>query len=120
VDSHESPAEEHPPDDEAAWIQKHGDGKPAKNVNLLAAIWFSEFGSHPFSLDYIREKATSTGVTVPARPDMTLRQAKDKGKRLYEAIGAKGLFKPTVVGEAFFKVTYGVKKGTKTPPTNPK
>lgn len=25
------------------------------------------------------------------------------------------IFKPTVVGEAFFKTTYGVRKGTKTP-----
>jgi len=97
-------------------IQRHGDGKPHENVNLLAAIWFSEFGSNPFSLDYVREKAADTGLTVPSRPVMTLKQAKDKGKNLYVSAG-RALFKPTVTGEAFFKTTYGVRKGTKTPPS---
>lgn len=119
-DSHKPPAEETPSIDVADLIQKHGEGKPHENVTLLAAIWFSEYGSHPFSLDYIREKATSTGVTVPERPDMTLRAAMENGKKLYEAIGGKGLFRPTVVGEAFLKTTYRVKKGTKAPPAKPK
>lgn len=96
-------------------IQKHGDGKPHQNINLLAAIWFSEYGSSPFSLEYLREKAESTGLTIPASPRMTLVQAKDSGKKLYSPSG-RGLFKPTVVGEAFFKATYGVRKGTKAPP----
>ena len=96
-------------------IQKHGDGKPHQNINLLAAIWFSEFGSSPFSLEYLRQKAESTGLTIPASPRMTLVQAKDGGKKLYSPSG-RGLFKPTVVGEAFFKATYSVRKGTKAPP----
>jgi hypothetical protein len=96
-------------------IQKHGDGKPHQNINLLAAIWFSEFGSSPFSLEHLRERAESTGLTIPASPRMTLKQAKDNGKKLYGPSG-RGLFKPTVIGEAFFKTTYGVKKGTKSPP----
>jgi hypothetical protein len=109
------PAEEgSPAGDVAELIQKHGDGKPHENVNLLAAIWFSEHGSHPFTLDYLREKASSTGLTIPANPRMTLLQAKEKGKKLYGPAG-RGLFKPTVIGEAFFKTTYKVKKGTKAP-----
>lgn len=96
-------------------IQKHGDGKPHQNINLLAAFWFSEYGSSPFSLEYLREKAESTGLTIPASPRMTLVQAKDGGKKLYSPSG-RGLFKPTVVGEGFFKATYGVRKGTKAPP----
>jgi hypothetical protein len=110
-------ADEHSGNDEAALIQKHGDGKPHENVNLLAAMWFMEFGSHPFSLDYVRAKAISTGLTIPERPSMTLVQAKEKGKKLYGPSG-RGNFKPTVVGEAFFKATYQVKKGTKTPPSD--
>jgi hypothetical protein len=105
-----------PAGDVSDLIQKHGDGKPHENVNLLAAIWFSEYGSNPFSLDYLRQQATSTGLTIPAKPNMTLIQAKEKGKKLYGPAG-RGLFKPTVIGEAFFKTTYGVRKGTKPPPS---
>jgi len=115
ADLHRPPTEETPPSDVAALIQKHSEGKPHENVNLLAAIWFSEHGSHPFSLDYLREQATSTGLTIPAKPRMTLVQAKEKGKKLYGPAG-RGVFKPTVIGEAFLKTTYGVRKGTRTPP----
>jgi len=114
-DLHKPPTDEAPSIDVSELIQKHGDGKPHENVNLLAAIWFSEHGSNAFSLDYLREKASSTGLTIPAKPRMTLVQAKEKGKKLYGPAG-RGLFKPTVIGEAFFKATYKVKKGTKTPP----
>lgn len=95
-------------------IQRHGDGKPHENINLIAAIWFSENGTNPFSLEYIRDKATETGLTISARPDMALKQAKEKGKNLFASAG-RGLFRPTVVGEAFFKATYSVRKGIKTP-----
>jgi len=106
-----------PTSDVTELIQKHGEGKPNDNINLLAAIWFADYGSTPFSLDYLRDRATETGLTIPARPDMTLRTAKDKGKNLF-ASAARGLFKPTVIGEAFFKTTYNIRKGTKTPPTD--
>lgn len=116
ADSKKLTQESGPHGDVSDLIQKHGDGKPHENVNLLAALWFSEYGSYPFSSAYIREKADSTGLTVPARPDMSLKGAKEKGKSLYLS-PSKGFFKPTVVGEAFLKTTYGVRKGTKTPPS---
>jgi hypothetical protein len=113
-----NPAEPSVPDsrgsDQSQLIHTHGDGKPHENVNLIAAIWFSEYGSNAFSTDYIREKASSTGLTIPARPEMTLKTAKDSGRSLYAPNG-RGLFKPTVVGEAFLKTKYGVRKGTGTP-----
>jgi len=120
TDSQQRPADEPPSGDVAQLIHTHGGEKPHQNVNLLAAIWYSEYGSHPFSLQYVRDKATSTGVTIPAHPDMTLRQAKFKAKKLYEPLGGKGLYKPTVMVESFIKTTYGVKKGTKVPPDEPK
>ena len=114
VDPKKPSADHQLPGDVTDLIHKHGDGKPHENINLLAAIWFSDFGSNPFTLDYVRDKATETGLTISARPDMALRSAKDKGKNLFAPAG-RGLFKPTVVGEAFFKTTYSVRKGTKTP-----
>jgi hypothetical protein len=110
------------PDDEPSigdlsdLIQAYPDQKPHENVNLLAAHWFSEYGSHPFTTRYIREQASASGLTVSARIDKALNTAREKGKKLYEAGAKKAMFKPTVVGEAFFKATYHVKKGTKTPP----
>lgn len=104
----------HPAADISELIAKHGEGKPHDNVKLLAAIWFAEYGSHPFTADYLREKATETGLTIPARPDNTLKASKEKGKNLFASVG-RGLFRPTVVGEAFFKTTYNLRKGTKTP-----
>jgi hypothetical protein len=51
---------------------------------------------------------------------MTFRQAKVKGKNLFKPLGKGGLFQPTIVGEAYFKTTYKVKKGTKAPPAESK
>ena len=113
-DSKKGTTNHQPAGDVSNLIQEHGDGKPHENINLLTAIWFSEYGSNPFSLDYVREKATEIGLTISARPDMALKQAKDGGKKLFATAG-RGLFKPTVVGEAFFKTAYNVRKGTKTP-----
>jgi hypothetical protein len=76
TDSKKEPPDEGPSADEAELIQKHGSGKPHENVNLLAAIWFGDYGSTPFSLDYIRQKASSTGLTIPQRLDMTLTESR--------------------------------------------
>lgn len=87
--------------------------KPADNARLIAAYLYREYGAVPFSLDEVRQIADDVGITVPARIDMTFKQAKEKGKKLFAQAG-KGKFKPTVYGEANLKATYSVKKGTKT------
>ncbi len=86
--------------------------QPSDNVRLVAAHLFQQYGSEPFSVDEVNTIAADAGITVPARVDMTLRQAKVNGKNLFVATGA-GMFKPTVHGETALKDTYGVKKGTK-------
>jgi hypothetical protein len=92
------------------------DKKPSENARLLTAWWFSQHGSTPFSIKWIKETGDSTGLTLPATPAMTFRAAKVKGKDLYNAVGKGGLFKVTVVGETFLKAAYKVKKGTKPAP----
>ena len=96
------------------------DKKPSENARLLTAWWFSQHGSAPFSVKWIKETGDSTGLTLPATPAMTFRAAKVKGKDLYNAVGKGGLFKVTVVGETFLKATYKVRKGTKPAPTETK
>lgn len=87
--------------------------KPAENAKLIAAWFYREYGTNPFSLDEVREKANAVGITIPARVDMTFVAAKEKGKKLFARAGT-GKFKPTVHGEAYLKATYSVKKGTRT------
>jgi hypothetical protein len=89
--------------------------KPHEYVNLIVADLFQRYGSEPFTVAEIEAIAANTGITVPARVDMTLRQAKDDGNKLYQPVG-RGKFKPTTNGELYLKKTYGVKKGTQTPP----
>jgi hypothetical protein len=117
---HEPPTEDSydaPAGDLAALVEEYGsDSKPSENAKLLTAWWFSQYGSAPFSMKWIRTTGDSTGLTIPEKPDMTYRQAKVKGKSLFKALGQGGRFKPTIVGEAFFKTTYKMKKGTKEPP----
>lgn len=117
--SKEPPKKDDPNDDHLSdsssdeeFFSKHEHDKPADNVKLIAAYFYKEFGSEPFTIDEMKEKADGVGLTLPARPDMTLTQAKDKGKKLFQKI-SKGKFKPTVHGEANLKSSYSVRKGTK-------
>ena len=99
-------------------VKNHPDQKPNENAKLLSAHWYSMYGSAPFTTKWIEETGAATGLTIPSSVDMTFRQAKDKGKALYQALGKGGLLKPTVAGEHYLKAAYHVKKGTKTPPSN--
>src|ERR1700687_2737713 len=74
--------------DLAELVEKHGSNdKLSDNAKLLTAWWFSQYGSAPFSIKWVKETGASTGLTIPDAPDMTFRQAKLKGKSLYKALG---------------------------------
>jgi hypothetical protein len=98
-----------------AFIDQFESETPHENAYAIAAHLYREYGDAPFSLDEIRGLAKVGGVTIPARPDMTFLQAKEGTRKLFKRAG-KGEFRPTVTGEAFFKETYGVRKGTKSRP----
>lgn len=97
---------------EEEFFAAFGHDTPADNAKLIAAWFYREYGSEPFSMEAIRAKANDVGITIPARVDMTFLQAKENGKKLFVRAGT-GKFKPTVHGEAHLKATYSVKKGTK-------
>src|SRR5262249_44693974 len=92
---------------------KHTHDKAADNVKLIAASYFSEFGSEPVTTEDIKSRAREVGITIPDRPDVTLKSAISGGKKLFNAVG-RGKFKITVHGENYLREAYGVKKGTKT------
>jgi hypothetical protein len=87
--------------------------KPSDNVRLIAAHFFQEYGSEPFSSEEVKALAAQVGITISDRVYMTLAAAKENGKQLFMRVG-RGSFKPTVHGEAYLKTTYNVKKDTKT------
>lgn len=99
-------------------LKNYNDLKPSENAKLLSAHWYSMYGSAPFKTKWIDQAAADSGLTIPSSVDMTFRQAKDKGKLLYQPLGKGGLLKPTVVGEQYLKTTFKVKKGTQTPPSD--
>jgi hypothetical protein len=107
------------PTDLPGLVEKFGrPDKPSDNARLLSAWWFSQYGGSAFTTKWIEDTAASTGLTVPASLGMTFKQAKAEGKLLYKPLGKGGLVEPTVAGESFLQKTYGLKKGTQTPPTD--
>jgi hypothetical protein len=93
-------------------LAKFDHDKPSDNVFLIMAEHFREYGNAAFGLDEIRQTAANVGLTIPSRPDMTLRKAIRDGKKLFVGVG-KGKYKPTVHGEKFLKETYDITKGIK-------
>jgi len=85
--------------------------KPKDNVLLIAAWLYSQHGVFPISAKDTKNYADRTGLTVPKRPDNTMRSAKKNGKSLFRQSGDG--WELTVHGETYVKETYGVKKGTK-------
>lgn len=101
--------------DEATFFNRFTHDKPADNVDLVVAWLYSHYGAYPVTTRELRTYADRRGLTIPARPDATMRQAKKDGKRLYQKQG--GGYKLTVHGEAHVKTTYKVRKGTQARPT---
>lgn len=97
--------------DAEAFFAKFNHDKPADNVKLITAYLYGRYGTEAFSLAQVRAIATQVGLTIPQRPDMTLKGSLEDGKSLYHSPG-KDMYAPTVHGEAYLKKTYSVAKGT--------
>lgn len=91
-----------------------GVDKPSDNLFALMAWHYSQYGVEPITTKEINALGKETGLVIPARPDMTIKGAKNDGKALFSQQG-KG-WRITVSGEMYFKEKYGVKKGKKTLP----
>lgn len=99
----------------AAFFQRDGDLKPSDHMYLCAAYLYSLYGIGPFSLDELRQIGSEAGVVLPDRLDMTLKQASNKGKKLFQSAG-RDAYKPTASAGVLFKEKWNVKPGKKPKP----
>jgi hypothetical protein len=97
-----------------AFISSFESGKPVKNVKLLVAWLYSNYGAYPITAKEIKELGDSCGLIVPSRIDNTMRSAKNKNKSLFIQQGDG--WKLTVSGETYLKETFQIKKGNKSFP----
>lgn len=89
--------------------------KPAEYVYAIVAWWFSQYGSAPITRKQVESIANQIGVTIPARPDMTLAQATSENKQLFRST-SDGYIPTVPHGELYLKNEYGIQKGTESPP----
>lgn len=101
--------------DPEKFFEAHDHDKPKDNVHLIAAWFYSQHGLVPLTKANLNECASGVGLTIPDRPDNTMRQAKANGKNLYRQ--KTGGWQLTVNGETHVKSQYGVKKGNKPIPS---
>lgn len=102
--------------DAGEFFAAHPAKTPADAALLVTGYWFSQYGSAPLSVATIKKIANEAGLTLPTRVDMTLKQAKEKGRLLFSG-SARADFKPTTAGELYLKEKFQVRKGNATPPT---
>ncbi len=91
-----------------AFYTSHNPDKPAKRVRIMAAWFYSQRGTNPFTLSELEELFDDVGVGHPGRLDMTLKQAREKGHHLFHTT-ERGKYRPTVHGENYFKDKLGVR-----------
>jgi len=89
----------------------HENSKPPDNVFLIAAWLYSQHGAIPITSNLCREISKKVGITIPNRPDATMRAAQRKLKNMFRQQGKAWVL--TTHGELFIKNKYGVSKGNK-------
>jgi len=102
--------------DLVAFFNREGDMKPADYVQLCAAYHYSLYGACAFPVTELKTIAANAGVVLPDRADMTLRNATQKGKKLFQPSGS-GAFKPTAAGCLHFAEKWKVKPGRRAKPS---
>jgi hypothetical protein len=117
-DGHTADKQESGSDDgeaRGAFFGRFDHSKPADNVKLIFAYWYGQYGNAPLSLKGLKAIADEVGLTIPDNSRMTITNAQANSKSLFTNAG-RGLWRPTVHGEAYLKETYSVRKGTNSPP----
>lgn len=84
----------------------HASNVPADNVLTLVAWLFLYCGVSPFTAREITDFADFCGLSVPRRPDSTMRYASDHGNHLF-ARTSRG-WSLTAYGEAYIRANYRI------------
>lgn len=113
-DSNKKPSDQSDDSELESYLKQFDDTKPKKNVKILVAWLYSQYGAYPIKAKDIRDLANSIGLVVPNRPDNTMRQAMENGKHLFTQKNDGWIL--SVTGEMYMKNTYNVKKGNKSIP----
>ena len=92
-----------------AFFNGHEHDRLKDNVHLIVAWLYSRYGLFPVETKLVRETAERMGLLIPNRPDNTMRQAKCRGKSLYQHIGRGWQLTP--LGERYVHQRYKVKRG---------
>jgi hypothetical protein len=94
-----------PPDeDEDKLVEDFESSEDAENLSLAIAVFYKRYGRGPFSLGLVKEIASSLGLEIPKRPDMTLKSRNNIRKQ-------EDGWKIMPAGEKWLQDTYGVKRG---------
>lgn len=101
-------------DDVTSFFAEREIDKPAEAVYAIAGYFFSQYGSAAFTVEDVRALADRVGLTVPDRPDNTLRNGARNKKSLFRA--KDGGWMPTTMGELVLKEKFTIKKGSKKRP----
>ena len=70
---------------------KFSHDRPSDNVRLIAAYFFQQYGSEPFSIDEVKAMASEAGITIPDRVDMTLAAAQENENILLRELAEASL-----------------------------
>ncbi len=74
---------------------------PAHALEAIVAWYYAQNGPVVVTKTMVNDLADKVGLTIPQRSDMTLRVAKNEGKKLFVHFG-KG-YKLTTAGELYIK-----------------
>jgi len=85
--------------------------RPAGAVKAIAAWWFSQYGAAPIARTDVETIANDAGVTIPDRPDATMRGMRHEGREVFRSSGRGALVPTRPHGELFFQTQYSVTKG---------
>lgn len=88
-----------------AFAANHAGDTPAQNMLTLAAWLHLHDGNSPITPQKIKALADVSGLTVPRRPDCTLRYASHRNHRLFQRQGYGWLLTP--YGQAYVRQTFG-------------
>lgn len=100
--------------DQEEFFRAHPDKEAHENVYLISAWFYSRYGISLFTNNEIKEIAKVEGLSIPDRPDMTLKSLKHDGKPVFRRKGKA--WQPTVQGEAYLRENFGVTMGRNTKP----